>query len=141
MPVNESAVIKLSLGECMDSAQKDIKVFASTDELLYEGELGDRAVIYCRRCALVYEKHIFNNNALGIRLIECIPYDGYKLFKILGGYAPSRTRWYYLLDTSRVAARHRFINTFSWLKPYKVELITDEQEIYDILHDKNRMPM
>lgn len=125
----------------MSKERKDAKVFNNTDELLFEGALGDRAVIYCRRCALVYEKHILNDDALGIRLIECIPYDGYKLFKILGGYAPSRTCWYYLLDTSRVAVRRRFIDTFSWLKPYKVELITDEQEIYDILHDKNRMPM
>lgn len=125
----------------MSNKLEDSNVFKSVDELLCEGGLGDKAIIYCRRCALVYEKQIFNDDALGVRLIECIPYDGYKLFKILGGYAPSRTRWYYLLDTSRVAARHRFINTFSWLKPYKVELITDKQEIYDILHDKNRMPM
>lgn len=125
----------------MSNKREGANVFKSTDELLYEGGLGDKAIIYCRRCALVYEKHICNDDAHGTRLIECIPYDGYKIYKILGGYAESRTCWYYLLDTSRVTARHRFINTFSWLKPYKVELITDEQEIYDILHDKNRMPM
>ena len=125
----------------MNNEHKNARVFKNTDELLYEGELGDKTVVHCRRCILVYEKHICNDDALGIRLIECIPYDGYKLFKILGGYAPSRTCWYYLLDTSRIAARRRFTNTFTWLKPYKVEPITDEQEIYDILHDKNRMPM
>lgn len=125
----------------MSIERANVKVFTSTDELLYEGEIGDKAIIYCHRCVLVYEKHVCNDVCLGIRVIECIPHKGYKLFKILGGYAPSRTCWYYLLDTSRVAARRRFINTFSWLKPYKVELITDDQEIYDILHDKNRMPM
>ena len=125
----------------MSNKQEGANVFKSTEELLYEGGLGDKAIIYCRRCALVYEKQIFNDDALGVRLIECIPYDGYKLFKILGGYATSRTRWYYSLGTSRVEVRRRFADTFTWLKPYKVELITDEQEIYDILHDKNRMPM
>ena len=125
----------------MSNRGEDMAVFKSTDRLLYEGKLGDKAVIYCRRYALVYEKYICNNDCLAIHVTECIPYDGYKIFKILGGYAPSRTCWYYLLDTSRVAVKRRFINTFSWLKPYKVELITDEQEIYDILHDKNRMPM
>lgn len=125
----------------MSNKLEDSNVFKSVDELLCEGGLGDKAIIYCRRCALVYEKQIFNDDALGVRLIECIPYDGYKLFKILGGYATSRTRWYYSLGTSRVEVRRRFADTFTWLKPYKVELITDEQEIYDILHDKNRMPM
>ena len=89
----------------MSNRGEDMAVFKSTDRLLYEGKLGDKAVIYCRRYALVYEKYICNNDCLAIHVTECIPYDGYKIFKILGGYAPSRTCWYYLLDTSRVAVK------------------------------------